>query len=439
MPPHPPAEGCISSASIEEWLLRDLLSEADLQFVGSFNALTYDSVQTSLPRQNDEPVVETLLRPGRSPFLKPATRITMNFHSAVVPLLGIALLYCSGCVNYESSYSSRERVLSDNPKVRQIKSEAMGDSYARLRVTARDHWEQEIEFSKVPNGEYAFDSFFQDAVLEEDGLDCFFWFLTVGWLALPADVIAVVLTGPIAIIRHMFSGGDQRENGRRKRSAAVPKLELTTRCGSWQATTMTDAKGEAKFDLRIPASAALARGEALAYQVELKGTPDIKARLTLDETLACSEPSSRSEQERRSKWQRISSRFPTNIQNAIKLRLERQRKTALAKAKSDAARVVARRKAAAGQAEKNRLAAREQQMRGCACVGTGLHVVGNVQRYGVGHRLVPQTVYIVSGRTSMPYSDGSVLAVKKVRFRPNPCPRCNGRNRVSNPPPWDHH
>ncbi|MBV1928647.1 MAG: hypothetical protein KUG81_03960 [Gammaproteobacteria bacterium] len=75
---------------------------------------------------------------------------------------------------------------------------------------------------------------------------------------------------------------------------------------------------------------------------------------------------------------------------------------------------------------------RIQAMRNCACAGTGLHVVGWRERYGVGHRLVPQHLYVVRGQTDRIQGTWS----DTLRFTPYTCPECNGANRLDDPPAW---
>ena len=81
------------------------------------------------------------------------------------------------------------------------------------------------------------------------------------------------------------------------------------------------------------------------------------------------------------------------------------------------------------------LSIQEQDMRQCACVGTGYHVLGYVEEYGVGARIVPRTVYIVAGSTQK-ISGRGVLAVDRFHFKPYACPNCKGANTVREPPSW---
>lgn len=84
------------------------------------------------------------------------------------------------------------------------------------------------------------------------------------------------------------------------------------------------------------------------------------------------------------------------------------------------------------QEQANEEIRRIQNMRSCACAGTGLHVVGWRERYGVGYRLIPQHLYVVRGKTSVSHGTWR----DKYSFTPYVCPQCKGANRLDNSPAW---
>lgn len=101
----------------------------------------------------------------------------------------------------------------------------------------------------------------------------------------------------------------------------------------------------------------------------------------------------------------------------------------VARAADERRRSVARAEAEAEAA----LQVREEQMRKCACLGTGYELEG-MREVNRGFLKPSGGVLVVRGRWAwLGFQNGRDVH----RFHPSPCPECGGANRVRKPPAWE--
>lgn len=230
----------------------------------------------------------------------------------------------SSCVGYETwTVSSETEVIAEGARERTVTVDKVRDS--SLLLSATESWDRELIRTTINEGEFEVE-WTLELIAEAPEM------IVLSPLLLAIDLLALVITGPVAVLEAMVSGTEVDYITKHMTEPFVG-LAANVTSGSWSADGVTDAQGRVLFDLREPAAQALCGGNAMSYRVTADDEPPVAAALSLSQTLACAAlPDSEQPAERFAYWQGLVVKSqPSKVRELLEQRADRVNPTTLAR------------------------------------------------------------------------------------------------------------
>lgn len=247
-----------------------------------------------------------------------------HLRRALSVVIMVLLWGSSSCVGYETwTGSSESEMLAEGAHERTVTVDKVRGS--SLSLLATESWDRELRRTTINEGEFEVE-WTLELVAEAPEM------IVLSPLLLAIDLLAFVITGPIAVLEAMVSGTEVVDVTKHMTEPIVGLAAKVT-SGSWSADGVTDAQGRVLFELREPAAQALCSGHAMTYRVTVDDEPPVAGALSLSQTLACAAlPGSEQPAERFAYWQALVAKSqPSKVRDVLVQRADRVNPATLAR------------------------------------------------------------------------------------------------------------